>query len=162
LGQGLPLHLHPGERLELGNVLLEHVDERVLGQEQEELLALEALPVEALGAGRSEDERPGGDAGGEALQEGAARQAASGRSSSPLDRGRHCPRWAHARRHRSALWLSAQEHRAATPAILPAGGAGRRSPEETIHALPCIWSDRAASVGAGLRLLADGRRPLWS
>jgi hypothetical protein len=62
LGQGLPLYLHARQRLELGDVLLEHLDPGVLGEDQVELLALEALPVEALGAGGGEDERPGGGA----------------------------------------------------------------------------------------------------
>jgi hypothetical protein len=62
LRQGLPLDLHAGQGLELGDVLLEHLDPGVLGEDQVELLALEALPVEALGAGGGEDERPGGGA----------------------------------------------------------------------------------------------------
>src|SRR5207244_12328672 len=77
-----PLYLHSGERLELGNVLLEHVDERMLGQEKEELLALEALPVESLGARRREDERPGG--GDRGLEERPTREPASRHRRSPL------------------------------------------------------------------------------
>src|SRR5207237_9082948 len=50
LREGFPPDLHRRQRLELGAVLLQHVDERVLGQEQEELLALEA---------RSEERRVG-------------------------------------------------------------------------------------------------------
>src|SRR4029450_942366 len=64
LRKRLPFHLHARERLELGNVLLEHLDEGVLGQHEEELLALEALPVEALGTGRSLHERTRGGRGG--------------------------------------------------------------------------------------------------
>jgi hypothetical protein len=59
LGEGLPLDLHPAERLELGDVLLEDVDPGMLREQEVQLLALEALPVEGLGARRGEDERAG-------------------------------------------------------------------------------------------------------
>jgi len=64
LRQRLPLHLHPGERLELRNVLFEHVDERMFGQEEKELLALKALPGEALSASRSPNEGADRGSGG--------------------------------------------------------------------------------------------------
>src|SRR6267142_3084721 len=78
-------------------------------------------------------------------------------------------RWAPARRHRSALSRSAQERIEAAPALPPdtcysscGRGPAPSSEREDNHALPCVRSNGAASVGAGLRLLADGRRPLWS
>src|SRR5439155_7492724 len=86
LRQRLPLHLHPRERLELGDVLLEHVDEGVLGQEQEELFALEAFPGEALRSRRRRDKRPGGDAGGHGFQERAAGESAIGHWAAPSHR----------------------------------------------------------------------------
>ena len=86
LRQRLPLDLHPRERLELRDVLLEHIDEGVLGQHQEELLALEALPVEALRLRRREDEGSRGGACGRGGKKGAAGQSASGHLWPPLMR----------------------------------------------------------------------------
>src|SRR5215471_6719413 len=62
LGQDLVLHLHPGHGLELRDVRDHLVDPRMLVEEEEELRALEALPVEALSAGGREDERSRGRA----------------------------------------------------------------------------------------------------
>src|SRR5262249_51922148 len=96
LRQGFPLDLHSRQRLELGDVLLKHADEGMLGQEQEELLALKALPGEALCACRRRDERPRGRGGGDRLQERAACRATGGH------------RGLSSRRHRSADCRSAQ------------------------------------------------------
>src|SRR5262249_42365552 len=84
LGQRLPLDLHAGQRLELGDVLLQDVDPGMLRQDQEELLPLEALPVEALGARRGEDERPGrggGERGPAEAEQRAARERSRERRS---------------------------------------------------------------------------------
>ena len=84
LRKRLPFHLHAREGLELGDVLLEHLDEGVLGQHEEELLALEALPGEALGAGRGRDERTRGGGHGGGLEKGAAGEPVSRHGRHPL------------------------------------------------------------------------------